>query len=65
MATQVVYLPSDGGLPILSENFVTEDIAIKSLELQPWQVEGLVLTPAETVTFLKILPLGSLQFGDR
>jgi SNF2 family DNA or RNA helicase len=55
-------------LPLLSSQ-LTEDnlsqINQKSLVLHPWQVEGIVLTPQETVNFLRLLPLGDNSYqGD-
>ncbi|HHP7229917.1 MAG TPA: DEAD/DEAH box helicase [Xenococcaceae cyanobacterium] len=48
--------PEASLVPIFSQNLVeiTDDSVI---EIQPWQVSGLSLTPEQTVTFLQAIPL--------
>ena len=71
---QIINLPSQKKgktkiLPLLSSQISDDnlnEINKKSLVLHPWQVEGIILTPQETVNFLRLLPLGNkgYQGGD-
>lgn len=55
--TVTVALPTAGEQPILSFNAETDSA---SLELQPWQVAGITLSPLAATKFLQALPLSTL-----
>ena len=50
-------------LPLLSHQSQL-DVKAKALEMYPWRVEGISLTPRETIAFFPSLPLGSLVEND-
>ncbi len=53
-------------LPFLSEEILNDSEDFQSISLHSWQVKGLSLTPAETVSLLQALPLGNETYlgGD-
>jgi SNF2 family DNA or RNA helicase len=50
--------------PILASQKIDKTEKIDSLSVQEWQVQGLRLTPSETIDFLSELPLGAVQDSE-